>query len=128
VNTEQLPTKLLKTTERCCMRAFYASQKDPDRAPFATTRHAMIRVAETTFELHTYDNRSWFMKVDPMLYVSQFFHFLDWVISQYGLYLFMAFVYLCPFIIWWVHRWAKKHPEANVRPNILIYWIFPPRK
>jgi hypothetical protein len=68
------------------------------------------------------------MKVDPMLYESQFFHFLDWVISQYGLYLFMAFVYLCPFIIWWVHRWAKKHPEANVRPNILIYWIFPPRK
>jgi hypothetical protein len=40
----------------------------------------------------------------------------------------MGFVYLCPFIIWWVHRWAKKHPEANVRPNILIYWIFPPRK
>ena len=68
------------------------------------------------------------MKVDPMLYESKFFHFLDWVISQYGLYLFMAFVYLCPFIIWWVHRWAKKHPEANVRPNILIYWIFPPRK
>jgi hypothetical protein len=69
-----------------------------------------------------------FMKVDPMLYESQFFHFLDWVVSQYGLYLFMSFVYLCPFIIWWVHRWAKKHPEANVRPNILIYWIFPPRK
>ena len=68
-----------------------------------------------------------FMKVYPMLQ-SQFFHFLDWVISQYGLYLFMAFVYLCPFIIWWVHRWAKKHPEANVEPNILIYWIFPPRK
>jgi len=44
------------------------------------------------------------MKVDPMLYESQFFHFLDWVISQYGLYLFMGFVYLCPFIIWWVHR------------------------
>jgi hypothetical protein len=87
-----------------------------------------IRLAETAFDVHIYNNLNWFMKNDPMLYVSQFFRFLDWVISEYGLYLFMAFFYLCPFIIWWVHRWAKKHPEANVRPNILIYWIFPPRK
>jgi hypothetical protein len=87
-----------------------------------------IRLAETAFDVDICNNLNWFMKNDPMLYVSQFFRFLDWVISEYGLYLFMAFVYLCPFIIWWVHRWAKKHPEANVRPNILFYWIFPPRK
>jgi hypothetical protein len=68
------------------------------------------------------------MKDDPIVYVNRFFHFLSGVVDDYGLWLFMAFVFLCPFIIWWVHRWAKKHPSANVRPNVLLYWFFPPRE
>jgi hypothetical protein len=68
------------------------------------------------------------MNSDPMPYEMRFFHFLDWVIAEYGLYLFMAFVLLCPLIILWVHRWVKKHPESAVRPTILFYWWFPPRK
>ena len=35
------------------------------------------------------------MRDDPILYVNRFFHFLSWVVDEYGLYLFMAFVYLC---------------------------------
>ena len=68
------------------------------------------------------------MNNDPMPYETRFFHFLDWVIAEYGLQLFMAFVFLCPLIIWWVHRWVKKHPESARRPTVLFYWWFPPRK
>ena len=68
------------------------------------------------------------MNNDPMPYETRFFHFLDWVISEYGVYILLVFVWLCPFIIWWVHRWVKKHPEHAVRPTVLFYWWFPPRK
>jgi hypothetical protein len=64
----------------------------------------------------------------PMPYEMRFFHFLDWVVSEYVLYLFMAFVYLCPLIIWWVHQWVKKHPESARRPTVLLFWWFPPRR
>jgi hypothetical protein len=67
------------------------------------------------------------MKDDPNFDMKPFYHFLDTVVDEYGLYLFMAFVFVCPLIIWLVHRWARKHPEANARPNVLIYWNFPPR-
>jgi hypothetical protein len=62
---------------------------------------------------------------DPLV---RFCHFLDWVIYEYGLYLLLIFVWLCPLIIWWVHRWAKKHPGNAVRPTAFIFWWFPPRK
>ena len=37
------------------------------------------------------------MKDDPNYDMKPFYHFLDTVVDEYGLYLFMAFVFACPF-------------------------------
>ena len=42
------------------------------------------------------------MKNDPDFAFDRFYHFLDWVVDEYGVYLFMAFVFLSPPLIVWV--------------------------
>ncbi len=53
------------------------------------------------------------MKDAPNFDMSQFYHFLDRVVDEYGVYLFMGFICLSPFLIAWLFRWARKHPSAN---------------
>lgn len=45
--------------------------------------------------------------------MNQFYHFLDWSIDEYGVYLFMALIFSSPILIAWVLRWARRHPSAN---------------
>jgi hypothetical protein len=53
------------------------------------------------------------MRDDQILGVNRFFHFLSWVVDEYGLWLFMAFIFLAPFLIARLLIWARKHPGAN---------------
>jgi len=45
--------------------------------------------------------------------MKQFYHLLDGVVDEYGVYLFMGFIFLSPLLIAWLLRWARKHPGAN---------------
>ena len=53
------------------------------------------------------------MKNAPSFDMKQFYHLLDGVVDEYGVYLFMGFIFLSPLLIAWLLRWARKHPDAN---------------
>ncbi len=55
------------------------------------------------------------------------YHFLDGVVDEYGVYLFMGFIFLSPFLIAWLLRWARKHPDANRPVGTFPHGHPPPR-
>ncbi len=57
----------------------------------------------------------------------QFFHFLNWVVDEYGVYLFMGFVILLPFLVVCILRCARKHPRANIPLGKFPLGAPPPR-
>ena len=68
------------------------------------------------------------MTVSPLDVLNPVFHFLDAVIQDYGLYLFIAFVYLLiPFTIWVLsgglrRKLLRGKPMPHVPPVIVIYF------
>jgi hypothetical protein len=67
------------------------------------------------------------MKDAPSFDMNQFYHFLDGVVDEYGVYLFMGFIFLSPFLIAWLLRWARKHPDANRPVGTFPHGHPPPR-
>jgi len=66
--------------------------------------------------------------------LNRMFHFLDWIISDDGLYIFMGFVYLLiPFAVWALAGGLRRKLLAGksvspVRPVIVIHLpVAPPR-
>jgi len=65
------------------------------------------------------------MNVSPLEVLEPVFRFLDEVIANYGVYLFLVFVWLCLILIVWILRGGlrrKQRPEnsAVVVPGIII--------
>lgn len=64
------------------------------------------------------------MNVSPLDVLGPVFHFLDEVIANYGVYLFLVFVWLCLILIVWILRGGlrRKHRQGNsaLVPGIII--------
>lgn len=65
------------------------------------------------------------MNVSPLEVLGPVFHFLDEVIANYGVYLFLVFVWLCLILIAWILGGGlrRKHRQGNsavVVPGIII--------
>jgi len=69
------------------------------------------------------------MTVSPLDVLNPVFHFLDAAIQDYGLYLFIAFVYLIiPFTIWVLsgglrRKLLRGKPMPHVPPVIMVYFL-----
>lgn len=67
------------------------------------------------------------MNAHPIQMLDPVFKFLDTVIDDYGLYLFMGFVYVAiPFLVWVLcgglrRRLLKGKPMSHVPPVIIIH-------
>ena len=65
------------------------------------------------------------MNVSPLDVLGPVFHFLDEVIANYGVYLFLVFVWLCLILIVWILSGGlrRKHRQGNsavIVPGIII--------
>ena len=65
------------------------------------------------------------MNVSPLEVLGPVFHFLDEVIANYGVYLYLVFVWLCLILIAWILGGGlrRKHRQGNsavVMPGIII--------
>jgi hypothetical protein len=63
------------------------------------------------------------MNLNPAIVLDPVFHFLDGIIADYGLYLFLAFVWLCLAVLAWVFNGGlrRKFPDQpHVRASIGI--------
>ena len=65
------------------------------------------------------------MNVSPLEVLGPVFHFLDEVIANYGVYLYLVFVWLCLILIAWILRGGlrRNHRQGNspwVVPGIII--------
>jgi hypothetical protein len=65
------------------------------------------------------------MNVSPLEVLGPVFHFLDEVIANYGVYLYLVFVWLCLILIAWILRGGlrRNHRQENsavVMPGIII--------
>ena len=65
------------------------------------------------------------MNVSPLEVLGPVFHFLDEVIANDGVYLYLVFVWLCLILIAWIWRGGlrRKHRQGNsavVMPGIII--------
>jgi hypothetical protein len=67
------------------------------------------------------------MRDDQILVVNRFFHFVSWVVDEYGLWLFMAFIFLAPFLIARLLIWARNHPDASRPVGYFPHGHPPPR-
>jgi len=55
----------------------------------------------------------------PIEYLSRVTKFLDFMIREYGDYLFIGFVYLCPFLFAWMFLRRRKGPVHDIPVVIL---------
>jgi hypothetical protein len=65
------------------------------------------------------------MNMSPLDVLGPVFHFLDEVIANYGVYLYLVFVWLCLILIAWILGGGlrRKHRQGNsavVMPGIII--------
>jgi hypothetical protein len=66
---------------------------------------------------------------DPMKYVLSFFDFLNRLIQEDGVYLYMVIVWLSPLLIIWIMRggvWRKPTPRPARPPIIIVMRAEPP--
>ena len=64
------------------------------------------------------------MNLNPATVLDPVFHFLDWILAEYGVYLFLAFAWLSLLVLAWVFsgglRW-KFPNQPHVRAGIGIF-------
>jgi hypothetical protein len=63
------------------------------------------------------------MNLNPAIVLDPVFHFLDWIIAEWGVYLYLAFVWLSLILIAWIFSGGlrRKFPnQPNVRASIGI--------
>ncbi len=64
------------------------------------------------------------MNLNPAIVLDPVFHFFDWIIAEWGVYLFLAFVWLSVFVLAWVCSGGlrRKFPnQPHVRAGIGIF-------
>ena len=69
------------------------------------------------------------MNLNPATVLDPVFHFLDWIISEWGVYLFLAFVWLSVLVLAWVFSGGlrRKFPnQPHVSAGIVIEPHTPP--
>jgi hypothetical protein len=83
------------------------------------------------------------MIVSPLDILNPVFHFLDWIIAKWGVYLFLAFVWLSLILIAWIFGGGLRHkipdqphvsdalgivvkPPTPPPPQIIIHEYHPP--
>ena len=57
------------------------------------------------------------MNLNPATVLDPVFHFLDWIITEWGFYLFLAFVWLCLLVLAWVFSGGLRRKFPN-RPHV----------
>ena len=57
------------------------------------------------------------MNLDPLTTLGPLFHFLDWIISEWGVYLFLAFVWLSVLVLAWVFSGGLRRKFPN-QPHV----------
>jgi len=62
------------------------------------------------------------MNRHPIELVTPLFHWLDWIIAEYGLYIYLVAIWASPFLIAWILRggfWRKRprRPVVVVMPR-----------
>ena len=71
------------------------------------------------------------MYLNPATVLDPVFHFLDWIISEWGVYLFLAFVWLSVLVLAWVfsggsRRKFPNQPHGSAGIGIIIQPHTPP--
>ena len=71
------------------------------------------------------------MKLSPLDILNPMFHFLDWIITEWGVYLFLAFVWLSVLVLVWVfsgglRRKFPNQPHVSAGIGIIIRPHTPP--
>ena len=71
------------------------------------------------------------MNLNPAIVLDPVFHFLDWIISEWGVYLFLAFVWLSVLVLAWVfsgglRRKFQNQPHVSAGIGIVIQSHAPP--
>ena len=71
------------------------------------------------------------MNLNPATVLDPVFHFLDWIIAEWGVCLFLAFVWLCLLVLVWVfsgglRRKFPNQPNVNAGIGIIIQPHKPP--
>ena len=71
------------------------------------------------------------MNLNPATLLDPVFHFLDWIIAEWGVYLFLAFVWLSLLVLAWVfsgglRREFPNQPHVRTGISIVIQPHSPP--
>ncbi len=71
------------------------------------------------------------MNLNPATVLDPVFHFLDWIIAEWGVYLFLAFVWLSVLVLAWVfsgglRRKFPNQPHVSASIGIIIQPHIPP--
>jgi hypothetical protein len=71
------------------------------------------------------------MKLSPLDILNPVFHILDWIIAEWGVYLFLAFVWLSLILIVWIfsgglRRKFPNQPHVSASIGIIIQPHTPP--
>ena len=57
------------------------------------------------------------MNLNPATVLDPVFHFLDWIIAEWGVYLFLAFVWLSVLVLAWVFSGGLRRKFPN-QPHV----------
>lgn len=60
------------------------------------------------------------MNVSPLDVLGPVFHFLDRVIADYGVYLFLVFVWLCLILIVWLLRGGLRRKQGQENSAVIV--------
>ncbi len=71
------------------------------------------------------------MNLNPATVLDPVFHFLDWIVAEWGVYLFLAFVWLSMILIAWIfsgglRRKFPNQPHVSAGIGIVIQPNTPP--
>ena len=71
------------------------------------------------------------MNLNPATVLDPVFHFLDWIIAEWGVYLYLVFVWLSLILIAWIfsgglRRKFPNHPHVSAGIGIIIQPHTPP--
>jgi hypothetical protein len=65
------------------------------------------------------------MNLNPATVLDPVFHFLDWIIAEWGVYLFLAFVWLSLILIVWIFSGGLRRKFPN-QPHVSIGIVIQP--